>query len=151
MDASEVLGGMPDDVAMAREYAVLGAYDVALQFYDRALSSVARYMRTIVDTADRNRWSKVSACNRRGHAKRSGLLASRAPVQSGLADCPCGGPPLEGGGRGPSLPFPFAPRSSPTPTGARVLPGPPLRSRAYGPPFFAALSTRRSRRTSAPR
>ncbi len=59
IDASDVLKDIPDDVAMAREYAILGAYDVALQFYDRANSSVVRHLRALVDTADRNRWTKV--------------------------------------------------------------------------------------------
>jgi AAA+ superfamily predicted ATPase len=50
---------LSDDVAMAREYAVLGAYDSSLALYDRAAQSVARYLREIADTSDRGKWSRV--------------------------------------------------------------------------------------------
>ncbi len=55
----EIIKGMPDDVAMAREYAVLGAYDVSLAYYDRAVGSAARALRAVVDTQDRHKWTKV--------------------------------------------------------------------------------------------
>jgi hypothetical protein len=57
----DVIKDIPEDVAMAREYSLLGAYDVALAYYDRAVSAVARYMRLLVDTGDRNKWAKVGA------------------------------------------------------------------------------------------
>lgn len=44
---------------MAREYALLGAYDISVQYYDRTLSSCTKYLRTLVDTQERNRWTKV--------------------------------------------------------------------------------------------
>jgi katanin p60 ATPase-containing subunit A1 len=56
---SNNLDALPDDVAMAREYAVLGAYTSSLALYDRAAQSIARYLRDIVDTTDRGKWSRV--------------------------------------------------------------------------------------------
>ena len=53
------LDTLHDDVAMAREYAVLGAYTSSLALYDRAAQSVARYLRDIVDITDRGKWSRV--------------------------------------------------------------------------------------------
>jgi hypothetical protein len=54
-----ILAEVPDAVALAREYAVLGAYDTALAYYERAVGAFARYSRTLVDTAERAKWAKV--------------------------------------------------------------------------------------------
>jgi hypothetical protein len=74
---------------MAREHAVLGAYDIALQYYERASSAVGRHLRVLVDTAERNKWAKVRrrtalvwgralrACSRRGSRRRAAAHAPR--------------------------------------------------------------------------
>jgi hypothetical protein len=56
---ADVLRDVPEDVTMAREHAVLGAYDIALQYYERASGSVGRHLRLLVDTQERNKWTKV--------------------------------------------------------------------------------------------
>ncbi len=57
--SSDVLSHLPDDVSMAREYALLGAYDVALQYFDRAARTVDRFLRTLADTHERHKWSQL--------------------------------------------------------------------------------------------
>jgi hypothetical protein len=79
---ADLLRDIPEDVAMAREYAVLGAYDVALQYYDRAAGNVSRVLRAIVDSNDRGRWSKV---RRNFSTERPAVVAFRVARLAGSA------------------------------------------------------------------
>jgi katanin p60 ATPase-containing subunit A1 len=50
---------LPHHVQQAREYALLGGYTTSLVYFDRALSTLTRYMRHLVDGGERARWSRV--------------------------------------------------------------------------------------------
>ena len=56
---SDIIRELPAFVAHAREYALLGAYEVSLDYFDRAAACVARYMRYLVDSDERVRWSRA--------------------------------------------------------------------------------------------
>lgn len=53
------VGGLPEQLAMAREAALLGAYDTALVYFDGVVTGIHKHLRTLVDAADRQRWIKV--------------------------------------------------------------------------------------------
>jgi hypothetical protein len=55
----ELLRELPHHVQQAREYALLGGYTTSLVYFDRALSTLTRYMRHLVDGGERARWSRV--------------------------------------------------------------------------------------------
>jgi hypothetical protein len=51
-----LLNGIPGQLQMAREYAILGNYGVSLQHYDVVLGNIGKYVRTIQSTNDRRDW-----------------------------------------------------------------------------------------------
>jgi katanin p60 ATPase-containing subunit A1 len=53
------ISGLPDQVQMAREYALLGNYDTSLVYFDGVVTGIQKHLRTLVDAHDRARWIKV--------------------------------------------------------------------------------------------
>ena len=54
-DPQSLLAELPLYVVQAREHALLGAYDVSLQYYERAASCATRYMRHRAEGGERAR------------------------------------------------------------------------------------------------
>ena len=60
MDSSDhLLGELQVYVQQAREYALLGGYAVSLSYFERAISTVQKYLRHVVDGGERSRWSSL--------------------------------------------------------------------------------------------
>ena len=57
--SEEALRELALTVSQAREYALLGAYDVSLTYFERAASAVTRAARFVADTDERTRWAIV--------------------------------------------------------------------------------------------
>lgn len=48
-----------NDIKMAREYALLGSYDVSQQYFDRVLSCITRYARQLPTAPERDIWHRT--------------------------------------------------------------------------------------------
>lgn len=58
-----LLQSMPDEVRTAREHALLGAYGTALVYFQGVDSTLGRFLRTVEDPRDTQRWKKVRRTN----------------------------------------------------------------------------------------
>ena len=100
----DALRELPTTVSQAREYALLGAYDVSLSYFDRATSSLQRASRFVADADERARWSRVREdLSAEAHLVKSllrELRAFRSPPGGGDAGDDGGGGERAGGVRG---------------------------------------------------
>jgi len=54
-----LLAKLPEELKMAREYAVLGNYDTALRYFDMCVADLARFCRMMTDAGERHKWLKM--------------------------------------------------------------------------------------------
>ena len=59
MGDMSVIADLPEVLKMAREYALLGNYETALTHFDHASSSIGKYVRSVEDATERQRFNKV--------------------------------------------------------------------------------------------
>ena len=80
---------IPVQLQMAREYAILGNYDVALNFFDVALGSIGRFIRSMTSSDDRRQWftlkEQVQAEVKLVKSLQATLVVFRQPPGSGAA------------------------------------------------------------------
>ena len=85
---------IPNQLQMAREYAILGNYDVALNYFDVALGSIGKFIRSITSADDRRQWfnlkEQVQSEVKLVKSLQATLLVFRMPPGSG-APTPIGG------------------------------------------------------------
>lgn len=51
-----LLASIPTQLQMAREYALLGNYEVSINYYDVCLGNIGKFVRSITSTSDRKDW-----------------------------------------------------------------------------------------------
>ena len=80
---------IPVQLQMAREYAILGNYDVAMNFFDVALGSIGRFIRSMTSSDDRRQWftlkEQVQAEVKLVKSLQATLVVFRQPPGSGAA------------------------------------------------------------------
>lgn len=54
-----ILNGTPEQISIAREFALLGNYEESTMYFDGVLDQIQRYLKAVRDAKSRQRWAKI--------------------------------------------------------------------------------------------